>query len=57
MISKTKVNGHKSTSTTVSLSKDGLYLIETDMSTDKSHFHYGRKDGEYHEFTESVSRT
>lgn len=57
MISKTKVNGHRSTSTAVSLSKDGLYLIETDMSTDKSHFHYGRKDGEYHEFTESVSRT
>ena len=22
------------------------------MMTDKSHFHYGRKDGEYHEFTE-----
>ena len=38
----------------VSLSKDGLYLIETDMSTDKSHFHYGRKDDE---FTELVSRT
>ena len=52
-----KVNGRRSTSTAVSLSKDGLYLIETDMSTDKSHFHYGRKDGEYHEFTESVSRT
>ena len=57
MISKTKVNGHRSTSTAVSLSKDGLYLIETDMSTDKSHFHYGRKDGEYHKFIESVSRT
>ena len=56
MISKTKVNGPH-TSTTVSLSKDGLYLIETDMTMDKSHFHYGRKDGEYHEFTESVSRT
>ena len=57
MISKTKVNGHRSTSTAVSLSKDGLHLIGTDMSTDKSHFHYGRKDGEYHEFTETVSRT
>ena len=57
MISKTKVNGHRSTSTAVSLSKDGLYLIGTDMSTDKSHFHYGRKDGEYHKFTELVSRT
>ena len=57
MISKMKVNGHRSTSTTVSLSKDGLYLIETDMSADKSHFHHDRKDGEYHEFTELVSRT
>ena len=54
MISKMKVNGPH---ITVSLSKDGLFLLETDMTMDKSYFHYGRKDGEYHEFTESVNTT
>ena len=33
------------------------FISKTEISTDKSQFHYGRKDGEYHEFTESVSRT
>ena len=54
MISKSKVNGQH---TTFSVSNDQLFLIETDMLMEKSHFQYGKKDGEYHEFIEAVSRT
>ena len=35
----------------LSFLKDGLFILETDMMTEKSHFRYGREDGQYDKFT------
>ena len=51
---KCKVNGSH---TMLSFSKDGLFILETDMMTEKSHFQYGREDGQYDKFTEAVSKS
>ena len=41
----------------LSFSKDGIFILETDMMTQKSHFQYGREDGPYGQFTEAVSKS
>ena len=43
--------------TMLSFSKDGLFILETDMTTEKSHFQYGREDGQYGKFTEAESKS
>ena len=33
-----------------------IFILETDITTEKSHFQYGREDGQYNKFTEAVSK-
>ena len=41
----------------LSFLKDGLFILETNMVTEKSHFQNGREDGPYDKFKEAVSKS